>query len=194
MNILLRQSFIIILIIAALLAIYFGSYLPYRKSALFISALNNQNQIRTVGDFKNVFDKVFNFYSPVGQEEVVKYLGYNLESIINGEKRQEAEEGMKTLTIYLEEKIFNNDVQHLLTIAAIYNNLWAHYRRDEYFDKAVDYYRQALTLGSRLPHALYSLFGLYYDKRDKTAAEAVAAEILKWWPQDERIVNLLKTL
>ena len=192
--IMLKQTFIIILIIAALLAVYFGSYLPYKKSSLFISVLNNQNQIRTVGDFKNAFDRVFNFYSPVGGEEVTKFSGNNIDSIVSGEQRPEAEEGMKALAVYLESKIFASDVQHLLTMASIYSNLWFHYQREEYFDRAVDYHLQVLSLGPSLPHSLYNLFDLYRRHGDKAKAQEIGQRIVKLWPQDARVIEILKVL
>ena len=63
---------------------YFGSYLPFKKSQLLIdSMINLQSQkIRTLQDFFDNFNKPLDFFSPVGQEESIKVLGERIFPLI----------------------------------------------------------------------------------------------------------------
>ena len=77
-----RNAFSIVLIILALCSIYFGAYLPLRKAQLYISALNEVRNVRTMEGFREMFLKAFAFYSPIGDEEMAKFFG-NIKAFSN---------------------------------------------------------------------------------------------------------------
>jgi len=76
MNKIIENSIAIILIVLATLSIIFGSYLPLVKAQCFIDALMElqSGKIHSVEEFKMNFDRTFKFYSPVGKEEITKFL------------------------------------------------------------------------------------------------------------------------
>src|ERR1051325_9184908 len=73
-------------IILAVLAIYFGSYAPLHKAQLYIDALRQTSSVSTVKQFEDLFDPVFNFYSPIGNEEVPKFLSSDIVGILNSNR------------------------------------------------------------------------------------------------------------
>ena len=51
---------------------YYGSYLPMRKSMIFISVIQNTGGIKTLADFEQAFSEPLDYPSPIGQEELVR--------------------------------------------------------------------------------------------------------------------------
>ena len=68
-----KKIFIFLGILLAVLAIIFGSYLPFEKSRSYVRAINMLNSIKTLPEFEDVFGRALSFYSPIGQEEIVKF-------------------------------------------------------------------------------------------------------------------------
>jgi len=179
-----------ILIGATTLLIYFSAYLPYAKSRAYINAIRTAQNLRSVDEFKNVFDKVFNFYSPVGSEEVVKFLSNDVLNLIS--QGQAAEDVSRLLVEYIEPHFFDENVRHMITGARMYETLWSrHGRKEEYFQKSEEYYLKTYAIGPKLPPVLYGLANLYLNHGDFDKAKKLAEEILKYWPDDDRLKPLL---
>lgn len=51
-----------------------------------------------------------------------------------------------------------------------------------------------LSIGPKLPPVLYGLLSLYATKGDIANEKEVAETILKYWPQDTRVSDILKTI
>lgn len=188
----LRKFLTSILIILAVLSIYFGSYLPLAKSRRYIAAVEAFSSVRSIDDFKRNFDKALNFYSPVGQEEVVKFLSGNILNLISDENQPEVVS--RFLVDYIEPRIFQNDVRHLLTIGNMYLALWARFNQKEDFNKAENYFRQAQNITPNLPLVLYGLFELYQAKGDKEKIQEIGQIILRHWPEDEKAGAIINSL
>ena len=184
-----KKSVIAVIIIFALLSIYFGSYLPLVKAQRFISAL--RAPIQSIGDFKNNFNHAFDFYSPIGDEEAFKFLSSHTLRLIS--LKGQPEEVMREVVTYIEPQAFMNDVRHLLNLASIYVTLWRQYDNDADFQKAITYYEQILAIGPKLPHALYGLLDLYRLKGDTEKMREISEIILKYWPNDERVKQVLES-
>lgn len=179
-----------ILVVSGVLMIYFSAYLPFTKASKYINAVVRGQRIRSVDEFKELFDSVFGFYSPVGGEEMVKFLSNDILSIISQE--QASEEVSRLLVEYIESKFFDNNVRHMITGMRAYEILWRRYNKEEYFQKAESYFKKAYAIGPNLPPVLYPMLNLYYSHGDNEKAKGLAEEILRHWPQDERIKPFLK--
>ena len=185
-----KQFIVIFLIILAIFSIIFGYLLPLMKSRRFISSLNSIQFIKTLGEFKVNFDRPLKFYSPIGDEEIVKFLSGNIFSAIA--QREQSEATARELILYIEPYMFKNNVRHLLTLGQMYFVLWQKSGHEDDFKKAEEYYRQALLIGPKLPPVLYGIFDLYLAKGDKEKIKEIGGIILKYWPEDERVKNILK--
>jgi len=188
-----KNIIILFFVFLAIFSIYFGSILPFVKSQRYIKAVKNLSFVRSLDDFKNNFDKVLNFYSPVGDEEVVKFLSVSIFDIISNKNQNE--EIARALVSYIEPYLFQNNVRHLLTGGNLYFRLWADYgRKDEYLEKAEDYLLKAYQIGPKLPPVLYGLFDLYYALGETAKARNIAEIILNYWPEEGKIIDKLQEL
>ena len=180
-----KKIIIPILIIVAASALYFGSILPLAKSRRFVAALNSMSSVKTLDEFKNHFDDVFNFYSPVGAEEISKFLGNNIISMISA--KEQSENVSRYLVEYVGQHLFKDNVRHLLMFGQMHFILWQRFHQETDFVKAEEYYQRAFLIGPKLPPVLYGLFDLYAAKGDQAKAEEIGNIILKYWPEDESV-------
>jgi tetratricopeptide (TPR) repeat protein len=168
-------------IILAVLAIYFGSYAPLHKAQLYIDALRQTSSVSTVKQFEDLFDPVFNFYSPIGNEEVPKFLSSDIVGILNS-NRVGSEDVAKALVDYIEPHMLQDNVRHLLSLGYMYEALWKKFQKDEYYNKAESYYLKVVQIGPTLPPGLYSLANLYQERGDQQKLFGVVGKILQYWP------------
>ena len=91
-------SLILIILISG--AFYFGSYRPFVKSILFNNALAKVDQVSSVEEFKNNFDKALHYYSSYGQIEELRMLGG---VIMDLQKKNPPSEVNRALANYLNE-------------------------------------------------------------------------------------------
>lgn len=177
------------LVAMSVLMIYFSAYLPYAKSRAYINAIRAAQNLRSVEEFKKTLDKVFNFYSPVGDEEVVKFLSNDVASLINQE--QATQDISRLIVEYIEPRFFENNVRHMITAAKMYETLWRRWGGEDDFKKTESYFLKAYEIGPKLPPVLYGMVSLYYAHRDFDKVKTIAGEILTYWPDDERLKPLL---
>ncbi|MBN2197935.1 hypothetical protein JW698_01960 [Candidatus Wolfebacteria bacterium] len=187
-----KQILLLTLIVLVIWAIIFGSYLPLIKSRRFISALGSLSLIKTIEQFKTFFNRSLNFYSPIGDEEVTKFLVSDILSFVSDDNQSES--GSRMLVDYIEPRIFQDDVRHLLAMAQIYWILWEKYGYNEAdFEKAENYFKKAYVIGPKLPPVLYGMFDFYKAKGDVVTAKEIGEEILNYWPNDEEIENYINS-
>ena len=187
------KNFIIVgLIILAFLSIIFGSYLPLIKAQLFIDALGSVSQVKTVEEFEANFDKSFKYYSPVGDEEITKFLLNNIIQIVSQQNQSEAVD--RKLTTYIEPYIFKNDVRHLLGGTQLYEILLTKYKHQEDIQKVESYIEVAYAIGPKLPPVLYNLLDIYRFTGQTQKAKQIGETILQYWPDDKNVENIVKGL
>lgn len=179
---------------------YFGNVLPFKKSTAYISALRNLNQYRSVGEFEQNFGMVLDYYSPVGQEELVRNTISIIISLLQGSKQPEAvvDELVKYAESYAQPIInygrgasFGQNIYLLgaLNLAAFYQT-----KNEKYLRTAENYYEKGLTISPRRPQYLYGLLEIYRIKNDYQKLEEMAKQILSFWPEDKKIKNLLEEI
>ena len=168
-------------IVIALFAFVYGSYKPFIKSQRFIHGLQQLQVIRSMSAFKEAFDPVFSFSSPVGEEEAAKFLSYDILGIIR--QPGQSEEVARGLVEYIEPYIEKTDVRHLLSLGQMYVILWNAYGHEADYVIAERYYRDALAMGPKLPPVLFALFTLYQQRGDSEKLNEIALTIKAYWPE-----------
>lgn len=173
---------------AVLLAsVVFGSLLPFSRSRRFIAALRNFPNIQSIEQFTAIFDSVFNFYAPVGDEEIAKFLSNDITNVVAQNTVPEGPARM--LTEYIDGRLFKDDVRHLLTSGQLYYFLWKRFGEENDFQKAEEYFLKAEEIGPQLPPPLYALLSLYRDKGDRQKLVEVGGKILALWPDDATVAG-----
>lgn len=178
------------LIIVSAVSIYLGSYLPFIKAKLYPEAAIMLNEIRGIEGFKILFTKVFETYSPVGQEEVVKFTSTIIQNTISRE--DVPEEPAIMIVKFIEPYFIEDNVRHLIMLGNMYGNLWTRFGKEEHFLTAEKYYLEAKNIGPKLPPVLYSILDLYRRKGDKEKILEIGNIILGYWPQDASVRALLQ--
>lgn len=185
MNIFLKQFLIITGIVLSILGIIFGSYLPFKKARLYVEARKYLTRIKTPADFEKTFNPLFDFYSPVGDEETSRFLANTL--IDNIASDEQSEMASRYLADYLEPRMKKDNIKHLLILGQMYKALWEKSGKENDFLKSEEYYQKALSLGPKLPPVLYGLFDLYKEKGDWEKLKQIGEIILQYWPEDENV-------
>ena len=170
--------------ILAALGIYFGAILPLAKAQSYLDAQRRMKNVRTMDDFRANFDASFNLYSPVGDEEIAKFLGNDIMNIVN---EGQPENVSRELVSYIETHLFKDDVRHLLVLGQMYQILWQSFKVEEDYQKAIGYLEKAHEIGPNLPSPMYKLLSLYLLHGDKESVQRMGNLILANWPQDENV-------
>ncbi len=178
---------------------YFGSYLPMRKSQIFIATLQSfsTNPPASLSAFESRLAAPLDYYSPIGQEELVRNTASNILGFI--------QHGTDATTTYALVGFLNHYYAPILNggkgmsfgqdvylEGAVNEIAFAQTGNPAYLQGALKYYSLGHELGPNRPQPLYGLFDVYRAMGDVTDTRAVAAEILVNWPNDTRIQTSLK--
>ncbi len=188
----LRTFFGVILILLSAASLIFGVYAPVSRARAYIGALQTMSSVNSIEGFKAHFNPAIKHWSPVGGEEVVKFLGNDILNIIAGGNQDE--QGARALVTYIEPYIFKDNVRHLILGGNLYKVLWEKYgKREDDYRRAEGYYAAAFRIGPGLPPVLYSLLDLALKGGEAEKAQAVGAEILRLWPDAADVVTALQS-
>jgi len=183
----LKQIISPILIILALLGIYFGAILPFKKAQLFIDAYRVFDSQQTVRSLEDSFTKALDFYSPIGQEEARRYLGSRLLSLFV--KQMPKEVSNEIISYYESWFNFKNEnksglnwTQNLLVLGNLHQSAWNIFKDEKDYISAENYYLEGLKLSSTRPQFFYGLQELYKSKGDTEKEQAITNTINKLWP------------
>lgn len=197
MNPLIKKSVIVIVIVIVLFAMYFGSILPFRKSQLYINAqIGLSKGIRSLQEFNALFEPALDFYSPVGQDEVVS--GY-LRILIDLTEKQSNKDVVDILirqaearmSPILEKQKGFSFSQNIYNLASIYAIAAIKFNDAIYYQKGVEMFRLGLEHSPNRAMFLFGLFNLYQFKGDEKGMKEIGETILKYWPGDEGIKNII---
>lgn len=173
-----------------ILAIVFGSLLPFLKAQKYITAVRSLSQVRSLDQFRATFDHALDFYSPVGAEETGKFLGNEIFNAVNNPQQQE--EISRALVAYIEPHLLKDNVRHLLLLGRMHYMLWLNFKDDRNFASAEQYFLAAHAIGPRLPNPMYGLLELYEKRGDQAKVREFAEKILSYWPSDGRVRAFLQ--
>lgn len=177
----------------AAFAMIYSVALPVMRSRAYIRANQGVPSVKTVNEFTALFDRVLDVPSPVGREEVVRFLGNDIMEIVSSQPPQ-PDQVAHMLVSYIEPKLFLRDARHLLLAAGMYTVMWRAYGHAEDYAAAEQYFRKGLAVGPHLPPMLYGLMDLYRMKGDHRGMEEIGNRILAIWPEDHRITTILQAV
>jgi tetratricopeptide (TPR) repeat protein len=123
---------------------------------------------------------------------VAKFLANDIMQFISQKNQPEAVS--RILVNYIEPYMLQNDIRHLLASGQMYAILWGNYGKAEDFKKAEDYFNKAYRIGPNLPPVLYSMLNLYQMKGDVQKMKEIGGEILKYWPDEKNVAELIGNL
>jgi hypothetical protein len=173
-----------LIIVLASFFLIWGAVLPWNMAGNYINALRSAGQDKiSLDGFVSLFSDVLNYPSPVGKEEVIKFLSGDLKGMVANQEESVA----RALANFIEPYLFKNDVRHLLTRAEINYTLWKRFNKQEDFIKTAEAYQEAGKIGTFLPQPLYGLYSLFLEGGQKDLAQRAGKEILRLWPMETRI-------
>lgn len=187
-----RNIIVLFLMLASILGIVFGAYLPFEKSQRFIESLKTSRSMKTVEEFQQNFKSVLDYYSPVGQEEAIKFYADDIFGLIQKQPEDIAHVLAQFMTPYLLEHAY--DLRLVLLRAQMYDILYRRFERAEDADMAKQAYESAMLLGPKMPRVLYSAIDFYLLTGDKGRAKTIGETILSYWPTDEGVRKIVSSL
>jgi len=201
MNQLSRQVIAVAITGLLVWALYFGSWLPLRKSQQYIQT--RQTEIKSLEQFNSVYDVVLGYQSPVGQEEVVANYLELIASIIDEESKREnpnkevihalvgkAEEWALPI---VERRVGFSYSQILFSFGGVYRSATIVLQDQTYYQKAVDMYKLGLEFSPDRQVFLYSLFDTYRFGGDKENARKIGERIVEVY-KDGGVAQILQNL
>ena len=177
-----------------LVMIFYGSYLPYKKSKTFIDSLNQlkTTQIKSFEQLDNIVSSSLKINSPIGQEELVRqFLGIFTGFISQNENPEVIDVLVKYIKTYSDPILnrgkglsFNQD---LYLAIRLYLTAYEKTKDQKYLDEAKKYAELSYFLGPKRPQVLYSLFDIYRLENNIEKAKEIGNQILTSWPDDENM-------
>lgn len=191
---------IAVIVSAAIVGVaVYGSYLPMRKSQIFIATLQSfQTQPPTsLKDLENRIAAGLDYPSPIGQEELVRNTANNILGFIQQGTDATTTHALVNFLNSYYNPILNSGKgmsfgQDVYLEGAVNEIAFAHTGDTSYLQDALKHYSLGHELGPNRPQALYGLFDVYRALGDVTDTKAIAAQILANWPTDTRISSSLQ--
>ncbi len=186
---------VIIALVIVFFAIY-GSYLPMRKSQIFIGTLQSfQKQPPTsLKDLEDRLGIALDYPSPSGQEELVR----NTVNSVLGFLQQNPNATTTAALVQFQHGYMDPVIargrgmsfgQDVYLEGAVNEIALGTTGQPIYLADAIKYYSLGHELGPNRPQPLYGLFDVYRAAGDVTDTKIAASKILANWPTDQRIAQ-----
>jgi len=171
-----RVAAVIIIVLIFGVAIY-GSYMPMRKTQMFIATLQGlqtqQGQATSLQDLESKLSAPLDYPSPVGQEELVRNMANSVLSFIQqGGDATTTGELISFLDSYYDPILSKGKGmsfgQDLYLEGAINEIAFATTGNPTYLAAAQKWYQEGVALGPNRPQSLYGLFDVYRAEGNAT--------------------------
>lgn len=180
-----KQFISLVCIILAGFSIVYGAIKPYKKAQAYVDAAKTGST--TVQEFVNVFKYALDYPSPVGQDEIIRFVSNDISSVIAGGKNDEGV--IQTLVDFLhqyadpkiEGGVGMNYTQLIMMLGTIHTNKWNLFHKQEDFDLAVRYFTQGYNINHDRPQFLIGLLGLYNASGQTDKAQPIEEHIKELW-------------
>ena len=172
-----------------------------RKAEIYISTLQGMqtNPVSTLGDLEKRISAPLNYYSPIGQEELVRNMANSVLGFV-----QQSQDATSTAELIRFTKSYFDPLiargtgmsfgQDIYLMGAINEMAYTKTGDKTYLEDARKYYLEGQTLGPNRPQPLYGLFDVYRMGGDVADAEAIGKKILTNWPTDQNVQQGLAQL
>ncbi len=193
-------------IIAAALSLFvlfvgfYGSYLPLRKSRLFIGTMRGMGNTASLAELKRQFSIPLDATSPVGQEELVRNTANFLVSAFQQPniKPEVALDILKFIENYYDPIISSDRGMSFtqdLYVSGILNELaFTKTKNPEYLEKAQVYFERGLEKSPHRPQFLFGMFDIFHIKGDVEGMKKIANQIFSLWPEETRTSEAIKEI
>ncbi len=178
--------------------IYFGSYLPLKKSETFIITLQSMDNMRSIDDVKMAFNEVFAIPSPIGQGEAIRHFSSVILSTVQRFSAAQApatEELLRYVeSLYapmMQDGRGMSFGQNLFVLGSMNEVAYVQTRNPKYLATSEKYYSLGHEMAPNRPQFLYGLFDLYRLQGDVDKTTAIANQITTLWPTDTKTQQLL---
>jgi len=91
---------------------------------------------QSVQDFKDIFGPALFLYSPIGDEEIMKFLGFDVVATLASSQNDFPDAEAHKLVEFLEPKLILSDVRHLIIGGQLHAILWQRYGADDDYKKS----------------------------------------------------------
>ncbi len=172
-------------------AVYYGNYLPMRKSQVFINSLRSINSVASLDEMKKIISVSFDLPSPVGQEELVRnFTNIALDLTNKNNDPAVISQIMDFVDGYygpiIERGKGMSFGQDLYLLGALNEVAFLKTKDQKYFVKSKFYFEKSNELGPKRPQSLFGLFDIYRIEGNAQKVQEIAGQILNQWPDDER--------
>lgn len=187
-----KKIIAVIASIIILVLIYYCSFLPFRKSQVFIKTMRSLENAKTLDELKAKISIPLDYPSPYGQEELVRQVASLITNIVsqNNTTPPVIDDLISYLNTYYDPIInkgngmsFN---QNLYVLGSLNEIAFIRTNKVIYLNAAEKYFTKSYELGPKRPQALFGLFDIYRAKGDKEKVLQISSQILEQWPGEER--------
>lgn len=199
MSPILKKAIAVSFSVFVLCVAYYGSYLPMRKSVVFIDAMQTTQSMKTIADFETGFSIPLGYSSPIGQEELVRSMA---NTVLSSLQRVSDPRGVQEMIRFVEQqyapimerKRGMSFGQNLYLLGILNEYTFERTEQPQYLEASEKYFKEAVTLGPKRPQGLYGLLDVYRLKGDFAAAKAIAEQIVSQWPADTKTKDALNQI
>ncbi len=180
-------------VVALFVLFVYGSFLPLRKSQLYISASRKTQTVKSLDEFRTALDPALTATSPIGQNEIVRNVGSMVLTIVRNSTQNPAlvqavneylMQYYKPIIEYGRGPSFSQD---LYVLGLINESAYISTKDVRYLDIARAYYEEGNHRGPDRPQFLYGLFDVYRFADDSAKTADIANQLLTRWPGDAAI-------
>ncbi len=173
-----------------------GEFRPLAKSQIFIDTLRNLSSARSLQEFEKSVSVPLDYWSPVGQEELVR----NVANTILGTIQQNSDPKLIEELVNYIESYYKPVIdrgrgmsfeQNLYILGAINEMAFTKTGQLRYLQGAHKYYSKGLEIGPKRPQFLFGLFDIYRMEGDVKGTIDIAQQIMSQWPADTRTPQAL---
>ncbi len=183
----------------AVAVLIWGTYLPYRKSKLYVTAIAKSSEATTLDQFSVPYMMALNAPSPIGQDEFSRNFASTLASIVAGaDKTNDAVVraiglmmDQYTLPVMQRRSALSSSQMYYVTGIA-YRNLYDATGDELYRERGRALLLKGLELSPDRPQLLYSLFDDARFSGDEEGKQKYGKRIMELWPQDNRIPEIME--
>jgi len=169
---------------------YVGSYVPFKKSSLFIGAVKDLSVIRYWEDFVQIIGVPLSYASPIGQEELVRNTGSIVLNVIRGGGKDNPElvaKGIDFMEAQYEPILKRGKgmsfTQNLFVMGSLNETAYAQTVDKKYLQAAEKYMTWGLELSPNRPQFLFGLLNVSLAQGNNERAMEIQKKILELWPE-----------
>lgn len=189
-------------VLAAIAVLIYGTYLPYRKSRMYLAALESSSQATSLDTFLVPYMAALEAPSPIGQEELVRNFGGTVGNIVNGAKAGTNPTLVRalgaTLDKYaqpvLERRSGLSQAQTYYTVLSAYRIIDGHDDTKNFRDRYGALLRRGIEISPDRPQFLYGLVDFEQRYGSEEQARIYAERVKELWPGDQNIDRVLREL